>query len=329
MDTITESSVSLSTLLLLFASLLLLPACDATRTGTPGADDGQDAAVLSEESGGEVPYENIEDLFQDRAPEVQRFEISGGEGGTIRAANGLTLNVPPEAFVDRDGNVVQGQITVQVREALTIENMFNTNLSSTSDSDEPLVTGGMFDVRASQNGQSLRLNESINVEMPANTSTGSFTDEMTVWTDERSSITSRSTWTDTGNPFNFDSGEERGSWITEIASIGWINCDVFRGQTPQFDLEIEVTGFSGDPDNLRVYVASSSPAGMLGARYVSQYDYVRDGLPSGSYTVLAIGVAGNVQYFEKRSITLNGDRSISVDVDPTSKSDVTAALQSL
>jgi len=90
-------------------------------------------------------------------PSVQRFSINAVDGATIEGKNGTLIIVPSHAFLDKDGQVVEGKVDFELIEALTLDDMILYNLTTTADG-RTLETGGMFYTNATENGEALIIN---------------------------------------------------------------------------------------------------------------------------------------------------------------------------
>jgi hypothetical protein len=86
---------------------------------------------------------------------------------TITCKEGTIVHVPAYSFVDANGNVVTGLVQFKVTEYYTAEDIILNGLHSMS-GDKMLESGGMLNLEAYANNQSIRLGngKSIEVEIP-------------------------------------------------------------------------------------------------------------------------------------------------------------------
>lgn len=309
--------IPILTVALLFLGLFTA-GCDTTE---PGEDTSE----------GDVPYADISGFFAQRGANLQSFSVSPN-GETLTTSGGMELTIPSDAFVDSGGDPIQGNVDISVREAFSIEDMINTNLTTVGDGDRQLITGGMFDIDASASGSAVTLDGGINVRMPAETNTGPFTNQMTVWTADRDADADTMSWTNTrrGTEVIRDSSDQATEWFFQITDLQWFNCDVFWNADPRYSLKINQTGFTGSPSNLKIFVVSGNPTGVLGTSPDGQGAYDAIALAGDNdYTVVAIAVEDNVQYYGEVTVTLSSNQTVTVDLVPTSESDLDAALQAL
>jgi hypothetical protein len=87
----------------------------------------------------------------------QFFEVNGAEDKIVETQEGIVVAIPEGAFLDENGNPVSGNIEVEIKEAITPEQIMLSGLTTQS-GDDLLETGGMFYINARKNGKSLQLN---------------------------------------------------------------------------------------------------------------------------------------------------------------------------
>ena len=97
------------------------------------------------------------------------MEINTQKGATIEGKEGTLIIVPKNAFVDANNNVLNSVVTLEVVEALTLEDMVLYNLTTTSNG-KALESGGMLYIKAvGQNGD-VKINPArpLYIEVPTN-----------------------------------------------------------------------------------------------------------------------------------------------------------------
>lgn len=316
--------------LLLVGSLLIFPGCDQIGGGDDDEGPPEEA---------QVSYSDVSQYFVNQAPEPQSFQVSATESSTITTEGGMILEFPSDAFVDNGGNSVSGTVEVEIREAFTLTDMFNSNLTSQGVEGRPLVTGGMFDVDFRQNDREVTLRESADVTMPRQTNMGEFQDGTTLWTADRPSPATSPSFTNTGTRAEictFATSNEP-AWCFPIFGPGWQNMDIWwnRNLCP---LTVEPSNFPGDLSNFIVYVISTNPASSLKFGPNGSGGFVRtggSGIPcSEDYTVIGLGIAQqdgqNVQYFGMKDISLGaGAQTEMLPVSPVSTANIQQQLQGL
>jgi hypothetical protein len=91
-----------------------------------------------------------------------RFSVSATEMDTIFLENGGTVVFDANAFVDQNGNAVTGNVDVDWQEFHTLADIMASGIPMKYDSAgvaHDLVSGGMFTISASKNGEELRMAE--------------------------------------------------------------------------------------------------------------------------------------------------------------------------
>lgn len=92
---------------------------------------------------------------QTRVPD-QKFTVQNERGVVITTRAGNRIDFPPGAFADANGNPVTGTVEVHVSEYLTMADFIKADLVTESNG-RPLISGGMFHLRAEQEGMELQL----------------------------------------------------------------------------------------------------------------------------------------------------------------------------
>ena len=110
------------------------------------------------------------ELFSKISTAPQVFSINVTSDTSLICANGTVLSIPKNCFIDRNGNIVNENITIEIVEALSLGDFLRNNLQTLS-GDQLLESKGMIYIDATANGQPLALqdNASLYVEMPSDT----------------------------------------------------------------------------------------------------------------------------------------------------------------
>ena len=97
--------------------------------------------------------------------ESQTFKINPKKDTTIVCKEGTKLAVKANSFVDSKGNLVNGNIDLNVTEYYKLSDIFLANLSTTSNGKQ-LETGGMLNIKAFSGDELLKLNSDIEISFP-------------------------------------------------------------------------------------------------------------------------------------------------------------------
>ena len=112
----------------------------------------------------ELSLSNFYDSIQKPA---QQFIIDAAIGGHFAATEGSSITIPPAAFVDKEGNLIEGKVVILIEEFYKYSDMIAANLTTTSNN-EQLITGGMIKLSAVQDNEEVALGagKTISLSMP-------------------------------------------------------------------------------------------------------------------------------------------------------------------
>lgn len=89
--------------------------------------------------------------------ENQLFTIQGDQDTVIQTKDGILFAVEAGTFINEDGEGIDGEIKVTVKEALKVDDILRSGLSTVTTSGEQLETGGMFSINAVANDEVLTI----------------------------------------------------------------------------------------------------------------------------------------------------------------------------
>jgi hypothetical protein len=95
------------------------------------------------------------------------FTIEGTEGGVLEYESGSKVIVPANAFVDENGEALSGEIEIRFKEYHDFVDFFIAGIPMKYDSagTNQLVSAGMIDIQAFQNGTPVALNKPLDIEL--------------------------------------------------------------------------------------------------------------------------------------------------------------------
>lgn len=110
-------------------------------------------------------------VLKNPAP-VFTSSISATKGGTFTSPKGTVFEIPANAFVNKNGEAVEGDVAIKVKEYKKPEDILLSGIPMTYQG-VIMESDGMFDMQANVNGEEVQLasGKSIQVNMPANDST--------------------------------------------------------------------------------------------------------------------------------------------------------------
>lgn len=106
-----------------------------------------------------ITHQNLGENYKDpnKHLESQFYNVKNGADTILETQNGMLVVLPNDGFVNASGELVKGDITLEIKEAFDPASIMQSGLSTTSDG-KMLETGGMFYIKAFQNGEELKVN---------------------------------------------------------------------------------------------------------------------------------------------------------------------------
>lgn len=167
------------------------------------------------------------DVYNDYNIESQTFTIDNSIDNIIEGDNGTKIRITKNTFVDQDGNLIEGQIEIELKEALTPIDMVMGNLTTTFN-DQPLQSGGMIYLNATFDSNQLKIaeNKTILTSVPSDT----LLTDMSIFKGNRDSL----------NGMNWSDPEPIGLPQAESDSIPVQDMDAFE---KSHNIKYSVDGF--------------------------------------------------------------------------------------
>lgn len=142
-------------LLLILISLFLLFSCN--NESNTNKNSTQEISVNAQNLAKTINY-HPGDPFIKTLKESEFFKISGLENNILETKEGTILSIPKGAFRDKNGNLVEKEIHIEIIDIKSIEDQILSNVTS-QQGGKMLQSGGSFFINATQNGDQLALNE--------------------------------------------------------------------------------------------------------------------------------------------------------------------------
>lgn len=101
-------------------------------------------------------------------PEEEHFTVNAEEGAMLPQSSGTVISIPPDAFVDKNGNVVKGAIDVAYREYRDPVDFLLGNIPMTvptKNGTQPFNSAGMFRITAMQGDQQVFLGNGKDIHL--------------------------------------------------------------------------------------------------------------------------------------------------------------------
>lgn len=105
-----------------------------------------------------VSKSSEDDPFAKSMVESQYFDVLAETDTILEGKNGTVIQIPQGAFKDENGNVVTGDVQIELAEPESLDELLLSGISSKSGG-KLLESKGVFYLNASQNGEQLFINE--------------------------------------------------------------------------------------------------------------------------------------------------------------------------
>lgn len=102
------------------------------------------------------------DFFAQSSLENKTYSVNGALGDSIITENGTVIIIPPNAFKDKEGNVVKDVVEISFREFHDVPSIFGSNVDMTYDSlgvEYHFESAGMFQIGGTKDGEEIAIND--------------------------------------------------------------------------------------------------------------------------------------------------------------------------
>jgi len=134
-------------------------------------DKSRDMDRNTEESSKKKPLVlkgNIDKLLKMQEMPMQTYEIDCSKDTVLIAEQGSKFHIESYTFRNHQNQVIQGKATIQIKECYTPYSFMRENLSTCSDSNTLLETGGMYYVNALQGKDTLSIRKGFEIGITPN-----------------------------------------------------------------------------------------------------------------------------------------------------------------
>jgi len=259
---------------------------------------------------------------------TQSFTIDASTWQSINGTQGTSIWVAPNSFNDANGNVVNGNITIELIEVLTKADMIWLNKTTTSNN-QLLISGGEISVKAYQNGNQLTLssNGSLSVSIPDNNQ-GSM--DLFLGTED---INGNINWDTTNVPVLDSSGYYdffASSGLTLGDSLGWFNCDFFTNYSNKTDLNVVFPTNHLD-SNTTCFIFFDNIYGVMPTYYSTiNNQFIGTNVPVGEQVkIVAISELNGQLYSSITPITITANHTETITLTATTSSALQTDLNNL
>ncbi len=275
----------------------------------------------------------IEKLFNQTQKPSQVFIINAQQENTLKATDGTIIKIAPNSFIDKNGDVVKGDVEFEVKEMYNKSDMILSNAHTVSN-DMVLKSGGELFLGAERNGQPLTLanNKPIAIEMPAESNGEPMQlfngkpDRNTVnWNVANNNEVSpvRNPNSSTGYSYNFSAN-----------NMNWLNCDKFMPRSGNTKMSVRMDK-QFDTTNTAVFIVYRDQNSVTKFDGFSTYDGSTRMLPEQSMfdtkwysvptgtnvTIVAISEIKGQYYSSIQNTVIQKDQVMDIMMYPTTLED--------
>jgi hypothetical protein len=304
-------------------------------------------------------YNSPAEVLADLAPDMQSFTLDPTKDNVIKGEDGTVITIPANAFLDKNGNVVQGSVSMDLKEILSLSDQLTSGVFAVSDG-KLLSSGGEFYLKFTAGGQELTLADykSIDVVIPADNVdttmtifTGNNVVNNPIENDTSGStvnwqLAPDSTMNDTATYKDpYDVYFETGYYTTkiyELYSTGWYNIDHYVSYE-ELDQDGKCVVVVGDNDEEEeivlnfqfIYKNFNSVCGLypFSNDVVNEANFTLNGywVKNQTATLVVIGVGKKTKklYFGKATVLITPGVTPQVNINSISKEALTSALNDL
>lgn len=128
----------------------------------------KDAAVVSKATGSNKTTVQIQPPLPELDIPFQQFEINPSQSNVLVSKGGAKINIPANAFLDKDGKVVQSKVTVSFREFYNPLDFYLAGIPmnyTENGIDKAFESGGMVEINASTNNTQVFVNKENKIKV--------------------------------------------------------------------------------------------------------------------------------------------------------------------
>jgi hypothetical protein len=263
---------------------------------------------------------------------LQTFSLNTSNGGTIKGGKGSNFSFRPLSFVDLNGNLIRGDIKLQVLEVLTPADMILNN-APTMSNDLPLESGGAFYIKATYNNAGAKLAPGNFLKIDLVTPSASLPG-MRVFSGYVQDTTRSVNWVVNNSPGNTvtrDSSRNNNGIDTMPKlfsdSLNWINCDRFVNE-PKIHCNF-LPENNPDEDSTAVFVQFTGRNSVTRIYQDANNGFGSPVLIAGPATIVGICIKDQKLYTSIISVSLQGGKSFALKFAEDTKEQLKSKLQSL
>jgi hypothetical protein len=175
-----------------------LPVIDTMTIASSKQQSSITNSIAAGSNNDEKDKQQLLELFNTIEKPSQQFAVNNFRDTSLLCTEGTRVFIPAGVFVNAN-NMIAGEVTVQIKEFYSYQDIISHKLSTTSNGRQ-LVSGGMLYIMAMKNGEEVKLAETkkMTVRMPA----GNYDEEMQLFTAEKQATAADSHGSDFAYDYN-------------------------------------------------------------------------------------------------------------------------------
>ncbi|MBL7900058.1 MAG: hypothetical protein JNJ99_16070 [Crocinitomicaceae bacterium] len=287
-----------------------------------------------------APTSNLSNVFNDNLDDAkQSFTINASTYNQFTGANGVIVAIPANSFEDASGNIISGNVSIQLIEILDQSSMILMGMPTTSNGDI-LVSGGQMNLTATQNGNIVYLADNAYVSVMVPTTQFDYnmqlfdgvaqTDGSVDWilsTDDSTGFSDSVSFVPDSTGGGFFGGYYGFNWTD--STLGWINLDYFYYSGASLtnmtvDLAADYTA-----SNTAVFLHFSN-INSVASVYNNGTDFVAYDVPENeAVTIVCISEISGQYYSAFVPVTITTNLVVPVTMNATTLTDIETAINNL
>ena len=274
-----------------------------------------------------LPYNNLNDFFEGKAPSMQSFTVDPSTTQTITGSQGTEITFYANSFVDAQGIAVTGSVTVELQEIFKKGDMIWSDRMTISNN-QLLESGGELYLNATSGGQKVFMNQDYLMNVPISNATSN---PFAMQLFEGQTVADTFSWTPVDSSW-VGVDTLNNNYNVYFDSLKWINCDYFYNSGTLSTVNAEPTGHGVTLTDVRAYMVftninSVAPMYALGNLFSSGSSF---SAPVGeAVTIVIIGMDGTQFFLGTLSTTVTNSNTISVPMSAVSETQLQAAIDGL
>lgn len=280
---------------------------------------------------------NLAEFFkQTSSSSMQSFSFNTNTGATIKGKKGSGFSFQPLSFVDLNGNLIRGNVKIDVLEILTPADII-LNDAATMSNGLPLESGGAFYIGATYNNAKANLAPGKFVKIDLTSSSASLPG-MQVFTGYIQDTTGAA-GQDTSGMLNWVVNNSQGNRISTDSmpgngipklfsdSLEWINCDRYVNE-PKIKCSFLVEN-NPDKDSTAMFIQFTGRNSVMRIHQDANDIFASSVLIAGPATIVGICVKDQKLYTSIKDVSLQAQQSFTMKFSEDTEEALKAKLQSL